>query len=391
MVGIGKNFLKESNRRLILKIIYENSPISRTQIVKHTNLSKVTVTRIVNELIKSGLVFEAEQTASSGGRPQVLIRLIPDARYAIGADIGISDVKIGVCDLRCNALFKLEKKITPKIGSNELTELLFNSVKELIRSSNVHADKVLGVGISMPGVIDADKGIVKSSFILSERNVPLKGILENKLKLNVVVDRDANAGLFYERFMGKCKDIDDILYIYTRKNEAGEMGVGCSFLLDSQIYRGADYCAGEIGLAHSDSEREAIFEPFSAYESIPFRNAMNAAKDGDEEANKILSEVGEKIGQGISFLVNLLNPKLVIIGGDFSMAGEPFFKSLANSLERHIFDFSTKDIKIESSSADEYSGIKAAAFMVIAKTVGYKLERENSDERAYCFLSSGVI
>ncbi|MFH1779077.1 MAG: ROK family transcriptional regulator [Candidatus Omnitrophota bacterium] len=372
MVGIGKNFLKESNRRLILKVIYENSPISRTQIVRHTNLSKVTVTRIVNELIKSGLVFEGEQTASSGGRPQVLIRLIPDARYAIGADIGISDVKIGVCDLRCNVLFKLEKKITPKIESNKLAELLFNSVKELIRSSNVHADKVLGVGISMPGVIDADKGIVKSSFILSERNVPLEGILENKLKLNVVVDRDANAGLFYERFMGKGKDIDDILYIYTRKNEAGEMGVGCSFLLDSQIYRGADYCAGEIGLAHSDDEKEAIFEPFSSYESIPFRNAMQAAKNGDEQANKILFEVGEKIGQGISFLVNLLNPKLVIVGGDFSMAGEPFFKSLANSLERHIFDFSTKDIKLESSSADEYSGIKAAAFMVIAKTVGYK-------------------
>ena len=354
MKAVNKDYLKENNRKLVLSLIHQHSPISRTQIVRESALNKVAVTRVVNDLIKRGLVREGEAAASNGGRPQVMIRLVPGSRYAIGIDVGIYHLKAGICDLAGNSLFNLEKEITPPLTGDGLVEAIAATVAELLEESKVKKEKILGIGVSILGVIDADRGIVKSSFILGEKGVALKDRLEDKLATDVLVERDANAGLFYERFMGKGKGTDDILFVYTRNNEKGELGIGCSLLLDGRIYRGADYFAGEIGLAHrAGNELTGLFS---------FEGVKSLDSPG----------IAEKVGSVIAFLVNLLNPRLVIIGGDFSAAGEAFLKPVEESLRRHIFDFSNKNVRMEASKANGDTGVKAAAFMVIAKTVGYK-------------------
>ncbi len=354
MKAVGKDFLRENNRKLALNVIHQHSPLSRTQIVNETGLNKVTISRVVNGLIKKGLVREGEPTASNGGRPQVMIRLVPDSRYAIGIDVGIYHVKAGICDLSGSVVLDITKEIASPLTGNGLIWVIEGAVAELLEKSKVKKDKLLGAGVSILGAVYADKGIIKSSFILSEKDVALKDGLEEKLKMDVLVDRDANAGLFYERFMGKGKDADDILFVYTRNNEKGELGIGCSLLLGGRIYRGTNYFAGEIGLARGAEDEISRLFSFDGTASL-----LDAAVAG-------------KVGEVIAFIVNLLNPKLVIIGGDFSAAGQKFLDPVEESARRHIFDFSTKNIRIESSKVNGDSGIKAAAFMAIAVAMGYK-------------------
>ena len=353
MKAVSKDFLKENNRKVVFNSIHRHSPISRTQIVKETGLSKVTVTRAVNELIKKGFVREGESAASNGGRPQVLIRLVPEARYAIGVDVGIYKIKAGLCDLAGDVVSKVERDIAPKLNVAGLAEVITGAAEELIGSRNMKREKVLGLGVAMLGVIDSERGIVKSSFILADREVSLGQELDGRLKMAIVIDRDANAGLFYERYMGKGKGTDDILYVYTRNNEKGELGIGCSLLLGGRIYRGADYYAGEVGLARGSDEGLSRLLSFEGTTSFAG------------------PEMADRVGGIVAFLVNLLNPGLVIIGGDFSAAGQEFLGPVEDSLRRHIFDFSDRNIRIEPSKANGDSGIKAAAFMVIAKLLGY--------------------
>jgi len=368
MRAVGKTFARENNKKLVLSLIYHNSPVSRTQIVKLSNLSKVTVTRVVNDLMRDGLIFEADHVASNGGRPQVPLSLIANSRFAIGVDVGVSEIRIGICDLLGNVLKSSEKVIEPKVSGTELVNMITGSLKELIAGSGINRNKFLGIGISMPGVIDTEKGAVTSSFVLKGSNIELKKHIEAAVKLDTMLDRDANAGLFYEMFSGCGVGIDDILYVYTRNNEKGELGIGCSFLLGGRIYRGTEYFAGEIGLAGGENGSDL----FSFNEAISLLNVIEAAKAGDAGAREALLSVSRKLGKTMAFIVNLLNPALVIIGGDFAAAGQMFLDPVEVAMREKMFEFSTKNIKIRPSSVTEEAGIKAAAFMVVAKMLGYK-------------------
>jgi predicted NBD/HSP70 family sugar kinase len=218
-------------------------------------------------------------------------------------------------------------------------------------------------------------------------------------KADIFIDKDANIGLYSEKWLGVGRSYNDILYIYTRNYEKGQMGVGVSFYLGGKIYRGSNYSSGEIGLAHKREEKKEIFEPFSSYEAMPslerlvkmrplregtflkqllkknelnFATIIEAARQNDREAEDILEDIGLKIGRGVAFLVNLINPQLVIIGGDFAQAQDVFHKSLKKSIFNYGFEFSVKGLEIKPASRmDGLTGVRQAAFLVVGNWLNF--------------------
>lgn len=385
--------IKEKNKKTILGLIYKNSPIARVDVAKKSGISKVTVTRIVNELLSEGIIEESGVDVSTGGRPPVFLKIVPYSRFLFGVDIGAYSMRIGLFDITRKLIAMKSFDYGEAVSGDEVADNIIQTVREMSSEKNILLKKIIGAGISVSGIIDYNKGTVLKSYLFKEKHYPLLKKLREHFKFNIVIDNDANVGLVYESWMGKGYNIKNIIFILTRNYVAKDMGLGVGFLFDSRVYRGFGYCAGEVGVASSKSDVSIGLiscDPFSSYEAIPsvevlakdilagrrqdaetefyrdlsFDGVIKAGLKGDALALDIIGALAKSMAPGIGFLVNLLNPEMVVIGGDLAHCGKSFIELINKEVIKYIFEMHRVNLKIEISSfTEDDSGIQAASFL----------------------------
>ncbi|MBN2189679.1 MAG: ROK family transcriptional regulator [Candidatus Aureabacteria bacterium] len=385
--------IKEKNKKTILGLIYKNSPIARVDVAKKSGISKVTVTRIVNELLSEGIIEESGVDVSTGGRPPVFLKIVPSSRFLFGVDIGAYSMRIGLFDITRKLIAMKSFDYGEAVSGDEVAGNIIQTMREMSSEKNIPLKKIIGAGISVSGIIDYNKGTVLKSYLFKEKHYPLLKKLREHFEFNIVIDNDANVGLVYESWMGKGYDIKNIIFILTRNYVAKDMGLGVGFLFDGGVYRGFGYCAGEVGVASSKSDAgigSISCDPFSSYEAIPsvevlakdilagrkqneqtefyrdlsFDGVIKAGLNGDTLALDIIGALAKSMAPGIGFLVNLLNPEIVVIGGDLAHCGKSFIELINREVIKYIFEMHRVNLKIEISSfTEDDSGIQAASFL----------------------------
>jgi predicted NBD/HSP70 family sugar kinase len=321
------------NRQIVLNYVREKEPISRAEISHETALQRSTVSLIVEDLKNQGLVYEIEGE-STGGRPPTLLKLRAAGCIAIGVDIGTARTTVATGDLVGRVL---RREVFPTDPDREKTfRLISDCIQEFIKSEPT----IEGVGISVPGLVDAETGTALFIPHFKWREWAIADELRSVTGMPVSVDNDANAAALAELWLGRpeIRDVRDFILVLV------EEGLGTGIIFDGQVYHGMEGGAGEFGhmtigrgapvscAAGSEecweafaSERAALARYAAKSENahgreITFDQLIDNAFNGDRAARESLVETARYLGLGISNLTKGLSPEAVIVAGQISRA-----------------------------------------------------------------------
>ena len=387
--------MHQLNTKYILRVIREQSPISRSEIVEKTDLTAATVSRIVNKLIKFKLVTETGYAESKGGRKAVLLELIAESVLTIGIDIEIDEIAAVVIDLDGNTLLDKQTVLKGKIDK----EYILTKVKEIITfllSDQSYSKKIIGIGIGMHGLVDSENGVSIFPPAFGWTDFPLASIISEEYALPVSLENNVRALTLAEKWFGLAKNLNNFICL-----KLGT-GIGSGIYINDNIYRGSSNSAGEIGHTMVDENgplctcgNYGCLESMASIPAIIKRTAkalkqgaaseinslidnkieelnlqiiIQAAKQGDHLSRQILQEVGHYLGISISSLVNILNPEAVIISGELVRAGDFFMASLKSTLENRALTYPAKHFRIINSNLGK-NGVAIGAATLILESV----------------------
>ena len=386
--------IKQFKEVAILNAIRECGPISRAKIAKIFKLSGATVTKYVNGLIKAGIVKEDGWESSTGGRMPVLLRIVPEATYAIGVDLGGASLRVAVVNLENNIVAKIIKKSNANEGRNKVLRRMIDAIHETIELSRIEKDKIRGIGVGISGLIDHQRGIcLYCPNIEGWENVPVKKLIEEEFAVDTSVEDSSRAMALAEHWLGLGRGIDNFIFVNVG------VGIGCGIFIHGKLYRGIGGIAGEFGHitideagprcncgncgcletlasgpAISRRARQAIKEGVVSLieklaegklENITPEIVVEATKRGDKLAFNIMEKTGEYLGIGIADMINIFNPELIVIGAGVSQAGDILLEPLKRAVKARALQLSSSMTNIKVSQLGNNGGALGAAIMVL--------------------------
>ncbi|MEU8360510.1 ROK family protein [Nonomuraea sp. NPDC048882] len=321
--------LRRGNRAMLLRALYFGGPASRNELSAATGLSAATVSTMTAGLLESGVVVEAGQVDSDGGRPRVLLKVNPGYGYAVGVDVGETQVKVELFDLEMNVRAGAHYAVRSAKHDPELVARhILTGVDAVIAESEVPPERVLGVGVGVPGIVEPGPDALVRAKTFGWEAVPLGTLLRAGTGLGtglpLYVDNGAKTMGQAELWFGSGQGTRDAIILLVGS------GVGGTVVTDGRIYRGAGMAAGEVGhlkiVAGGRACRcgaRGCLEAYLGAEAILDRAGVVADSADEEsalarlleEGSPVIGESVELLGVGLSSLVHLFNPERVVIGG----------------------------------------------------------------------------
>lgn len=387
---------KERKNLAILEVIRKNGPISRTDISKVTELNIVTVSNYVNHYIKKGLVIEGELDESTGGRKPVLVELNSKAGYIVGVGLNMMSIVGVLVDLEINVIAELKRERPPE-NSEAVIERMVEMAAEIIEKAEIDKEKIVGVGVGVPGIIDERGRTIRWPQSLGEKDLSvclsIKDTFEKRLNIPTFVENDANAAVLGEKWLGLDRDVRHMLYMFS--------GVGCGVLINGEIYRGATGAAGELGINSQKASKDyaqdiatqlgrwemdigmvlrarealqkgtkSVLRDFVSgdFSKLSFKEIVRGVKEKDELSLKVVEQAGNELGKKIAFLVNLLNPEIVVIGGGIEDCGAPLLDAVKLAIKEWSVEEASSQVKIIPSAFGE-NAVALGVVGIVAREV----------------------
>jgi glucokinase-like ROK family protein len=378
--------LREHNLLRVIDVLLERGLASRADIARHTGLSRTTVSSLVADLIDRGLVVEradAEQQRDSGGagRPPVLLALDRSAGAAIGIDFGHSHVRVAVADLSHEILAESTRTMDVDGSAAEGLGAAAALVDRLLAEAGVPRDRVINVGMGVPGPISHITGSVGNGAILPGWvGVNPGAEMERRLGLPVSVENDANLGAFGEALFGAGRGAQEIVYLKVSS------GIGAGLIVGGRIHHGAGGTAGEIGHVLVDEEghvcrcgNRGCLETVAATgalvdllrrshgEDLTVEAMLEAARGGDLGCRRVIHDAGRALGQVVATLLNVLNPELLVVGGDLAGAGDLLLDGVRESVSRAALPEAARRAEVVAGVLGDRAQVLGALALVVSE------------------------
>lgn len=384
----GVRGIREANLSRTVRLIHQTGSISRAAIGRETGLSATTVSLLVKALLESGIVQESGTGQSSGGRPPILLEFDYSYRYLLGLDMGATHLTAVLMDLAGDVLAHRAQRFDVAHDPAGTVEIALTLVEEIMFEADRSPDDLLGMGIAIPAPLEGEGLDRPSQQILPAwEGFDLTGALSEAISLPLYVENDANAGAIAEKWWGKGAEYDNLAYI-----KLGT-GVGSGLIANGDIYRGDGGTAGEIGHVPIDlngplcrcgkrgclesyvgapalvsrvrqQRREAPREE-APVELDTIEAIIEAAHAGDDQCREVLEQAGRFLGVGISNLLNLLNPGLIVLGGELAEAGDLILDSVGTTIQARAMPKAVQETTITFSSLGADAVAVGAATVVL--------------------------
>lgn len=382
MVVLDQSKIKDSNRKRILRHIAKERETTKLDISKVLGISIPTVATILSELIEEGIVEEAGVADSTGGRKPVLIKYNCDSRYSIGVEILKESLKVVIINLDGkiiidnNIYFNHEEKVNI---IDESIKLLNDTIVKLGHDKN----KILGVGFSLPGLINKEELILEVAPNFNLRNISFDKI-KDVVGLPVFLENEANSGAIAEVKLQEHIGKENVIYISVTE------GIGGGIILNNKVYKGNLNRAGEIGHMtisfngrQCNCGKKGCFETYASNRAvINDYNSISSAKVksideivemyklGESLAVKVLEDYIKYLSVGIVSILFMFNPSDIIIGGEISKYSNIILEKLKENIFRDNSFYKEEDINIIFSSLGTDSNIIGAAYIPIIEKLG---------------------
>jgi predicted NBD/HSP70 family sugar kinase len=341
--------LRRLNRRRVINALRDHGMVSRAEIARRTGLSRSTVSSLVSELQSDGLVVEREEPGAAhgeqGGRPPILLAFVASAGAALGIDFGHSHVRVAVSDLSSNILAERSAPMDIDHAAHEGLDVALELIGEALDEAGVERSRVIGAGLGLPGPVDQIDGVIGSSAILPGWvGVAAGEEMRRRLDVPVSVDNDANLGALAELTHGAGRGASELVYLKVSS------GIGAGLILGGRLHRGTGGVAGELGhilvapegavcrcgnrgCLETAASTGALLEMLRrSHGELTVAEMLRLARDGDLGCRRVIADAGRVVGSAVAVVLNLLNPQLLVVGGDLAEAGDLLLDGVRSSV-----------------------------------------------------------
>ncbi|MCP2335986.1 ROK family transcriptional regulator [Actinomadura rupiterrae] len=347
----------------VLRLVREDGVATRAELARVTGLSRPAVAARVTELIAHGLLVEHADGPSTGGRPPARLAFDAAGGAILVANLGQSRGQLAVCDLAGTILRRTDADLPPGRLPEVALPALVQQWTDLLAGCGLPESAVRGVGIGAPDPAD---------FALWDT-----GPLSERFGVPVLLDNEVNVAALGEHRVHH-PDVADMLLVKV------STGIGAGLVSGGRIQRGAQGAAGELGhipVANGPGvtcrcgnldcvEAVAGGAALVALSSAPdLPTLVSRAQEGDAEAVLLVRDAGRRLGEVIAAAVNILNPAVVILGGDLTAAYEPLVAGVREVVYRRATALATRTLRIEPSRLGELAGLTGCAAMVLDHTL----------------------
>jgi len=376
----------------IVGILYRYGKKTNAQICKRLSISSPTSIGLLNELMAEGVVEKAGRGASNGGRKPDLFRLKDNCIFILA--IAMSKYKTEMAIFNNNNEMVCESPVIPYSLSDDMDILdrLRRHADEMIERSGINPAQLVGVGVSMPGLIDSNLG---RNYTYLRGGESLQQAFEKKFGRPVFIENDAKAGAMAEHRFGVARNKKNVLAIFLG------WGIGLGMILDGKLYRGSTGFAGEFGHIPITDDGElcacgkqgcletlasgaALVKmaadgirqgktamigdlPGENLESLDPGVVVEAALRGDQYAISIIGKVGLNLGKAISMLIQLFNPELIILGGKMAEAGQYLTIPVKQAVNMHCMPQLADKTVIQTSELGPCARMLGSVAIVMEK------------------------
>lgn len=379
-----------SQKRKIIKQLFLYGAMTNTDLGQYVKLSTPKIISLLNELKADGFVEELGQGNSSGGRRPNLYGNRDNAFYIIGISINIYKTTVSIFNAKNQQL--TDDQILPLSISHgiSIVDPIVAFTENVILKMQIPREKILGIGIEMPGMVDSTTGINKT-YLVSE--LPVAEVFQNKFDLEILVENDAKTRAFAELRFGLAQSKQNVLAIHL------DWGIGLGIIMNGKLYKGRDGFAGEFGhlpmvengilckcgkqgcletMASGTAIVRMAKDGLNAgkssllaamvdgdLEKIEIRKVVQAALMGDQYSISILANVGHWLGKGLAYLIQIFNPEQIILGGRMSEANQFILPPIQQSIQIFCNPELSNGLQIKVSELGSQAGIQGVAALLL--------------------------
>ncbi len=373
--------MRARNSALLLNLIWRERQVSRADLARRTGLSPSTVSAIVGDLERAGLVQSTGEGLSRGGRRPTLLGFCDDAFAIIGVELGASHVLVTLTNLRGQVRAARHSNHAVQGDPPGALALVREFIDDCLRSERVARRRFLGIGVAVPSPVHPNApGRLSPVILPAWSGFDVQEYLAGAYNVPVFVDNDANLGALAEGWWGAGRSGDDLTYIKVAT------GIGAGYVIRGELYRGAGGTAGEIGhlavdpsgprcmcglngcltmFIGSQAIRTLARERMNRGRTPTIADVVKAARGGAPTATTIVDDVGHYLGIAVAGLVNLMNPAIVVLGGEITTAGELLLDRLRDTVRARTLSLSVNETLLVTSNLGAQAIAVGAATLVL--------------------------
>jgi len=347
-------------KNIIIKCLYFDKALSCAELSEILDKSIPSVSKAVNELIEEGFVVEQGYAPSSGGRRPLMYALLPSAMYIVTVAMDQLSTRIRMVDLLNNPVADIALNELKLFANPHALSTLIDYINDYIAAAGIPKDKIAGIGIGMPGFIDAAQGI--NYTYLDSAGQSLTQLISAQTGIPAYIENDSSLIALAEQKFGIAKNHKDVMVINLG------WGIGLGMIINGEIYRGHNGFAGEfshIPLSEDgalctcgkrgclEAEASMLVVAEKAVKGIKkghisslkhtdkdqsklVGNAiMEAANNGDQFAIELLSDAGYKIGKALAILIHIMNPESIVLSGRGAIVGKILLAPMQQALNKY--------------------------------------------------------
>jgi predicted NBD/HSP70 family sugar kinase len=363
----------------VLRLIRAGTAVTRATLAAETGLARSTITQRIDALLSAGLIYEAGDTVSTGGRRPARLAFNHEVAVVLSADLGATHSRIAVSDLAGTPLAERRIDLDIGLGPSPVLEAVYDQLLELLAESGRRPDDVRGVGVGIPGPVAFASGRPVSPPIMpgwDGFSIP-DWFAERLGPRPILVDNDVNIMALGEHW-AHWREVPNLLYV-----KVGT-GIGCGIVAGGAIHRGADGAAGDIGhivvSEHSDvicrcgnigcleavAGGHALARQLSAA-GRPVdgsRGVVELVRSGNPDAIRIVREAGRALGEVLASCVNFFNPRVIVLGGDIGEVHEHLLAGVRETVFQRSLPLATRNLRVVPTALGDRAGVTGAAIMV---------------------------
>lgn len=362
----------------VLQLIRTGEAVTRSEIGRVTGLSRPAVGLRVADLLARGLVVEDTDGPSTGGRPPARLAFNAAGGVVLVASLGASRTQVAVCDLAGQVLDRTDLEIDVEEGPDVVLPQLMDTWEGLLSARPAAA--VRGVGMGMPATVEFAAGRAESARVMASwTGVAIPPIIAARFPVPVFVDNDVNVIAIGEHHAAYAGEIDDLLFVKVSTR------IGAGVISGGRILRGALGAAGEIGhipvrdgggvlcrcggydCLDSVASGTAILRDLRARGRpvTTLADVVALVRAGDAETMALIRDAARKLGEVVASAVNLLNPAVVVLGGDVAEAFQPLVSGVREVVYRRSTALATRDLRIDRSRLGPTAALTGCALMAL--------------------------
>lgn len=363
----------------LFQLLRDGVARTRAELIEQAGMARSTVVPRIDALLASGLIHPAGGASSSGGRPAARLAFNPAARYLVAVDLGASHSIVALCDLSGTIISSQRREIEIGSGPQEILSWIVSTVRNLISVSSLDPSLLIGVGIGLPAPVEYATGLP-----INPPNMPgwdrfdVKGYFSAELGVAAFVDNDVNI-LALGEHARVWPSTRNLLYVKVAT------GIGGGLIIGGELQRGDRGTAGDLGHVQVPYSRDSPRTPGDDLElralasgtavahqltqmGVPARNSQDVVRlvlAGNEDAIRIVRQAGRYLGEVLATAVNILNPSVIVVGGQMAAAGEHLLAGTREVVYRRSLALATSNLSIVSSRLGDEAGPVGAAQLVV--------------------------